>query len=115
MNSGTLATRRAARPVAMRFSARASTPVSKASRRAPITAADNHSRRPGRSAATWPRRTHHAYSSAPATRNRTESMSSGGMVRSATAIARYVDPQTTYTVASAAASFTYSSVPTSIY
>ena len=89
--SGTIATINAANPESSRVSAQATPPFPRRSRAPPTIAAARHSCHVGRARP----RLANAYSAIPATANRTADISSGGIVRSVTRIARYVEPQTT--------------------
>ena len=60
----------------------------------PTIVAASQFRTVGRSYRMWPRHTAQPYMIAPARMNRTPAIRNGGRVRSATRMARYVDPHT---------------------
>ena len=102
IHSGSMATSRAATPDAIRCSAQTTPPLPPTSRAAPTIAAARHCAGPSGSSARPPRHVETAKSTAPATRKRVAAMRNGGNVSMAMRIARYVEPQTMYTVPSAA-------------
>jgi hypothetical protein len=83
-------------------SAQTTAPFPPSSSAPPMIAAAAHCRRPGRSASASPRPIVNANMSPPATRKRTDAASSAGSVWFTIRIAKYVVPQTMYTVTSAA-------------
>ena len=72
-------------------SAHATRPLPPSSRKKPVTAWSRHCAAVGRAA---PRACSHASSNAPASTNRDPAMRNGGMSRTTTRIARYVEPHT---------------------
>ncbi len=88
IHRGTVATSSAAIPEGTVRSAHTTMPLPPRRSAPPTMAADRHWRRVGRSPSRSPRRIAHAYRMAPATRNRMEALRKGGMVRTATRIAR---------------------------
>src|SRR5205823_4621589 len=95
--SGIVATRSAATPESTRFSAHVIPPFPTVRSAPPAMSAATHARTPSRSR----RGGEIAKSRPPATRNRAADMRNGGIVRIASMIPRYVEPQTTYSVAKA--------------
>jgi hypothetical protein len=92
MKSGSTATRRAARPDAIRSSAQTTPPLPQRSISPPVRNAGPRSRRATRGA---PRTFANRRRALPATRYRTPDRVKGGIVSSPQRIARYVEPQTT--------------------
>jgi len=82
-----VATSRAAIPDGTYCSPTVTPPLPTASMAAPMISAERHWRRLGRSLRRSPRRTASAYIRPPAMRNRTDAISSGGMVSMATRMA----------------------------
>src|SRR3990172_5177508 len=97
-HSGSAPTTSAVSPDATRCSAHTTPPLPTSSSSVPMTAALCHCARVGAGA---PRERAHRNSTPPATRNRTAAMLKGGMVSMAIAMARYVEPQMTYSAANA--------------
>jgi hypothetical protein len=95
IHRGMVAMTRAAIPVGTLRSARTTPPLPTRSKRIPTMEAARHCGHPGLSPSRSPRRIAQAYRAPPATRKRTAAMSSGGRVRTASRMARYVEPQMT--------------------
>ena len=100
MNTGTTATRSAAIPDGTRCSAQLTAPLPPSSNRAPLINPTRHSTRFGHAAPS--RKRAHNSTISPARTNRALAISSGGSVCTAKRMARYVEPQMTYTAAKAA-------------
>jgi hypothetical protein len=90
---GRVAMSRAAMPEATVVSPSVTSPFPPRSRKPPMIAASRHSRRPGRGSPGRPRAVAR-YRMTPAIRNRIEPIAKGGIVSTATRMARYVEPQT---------------------
>jgi hypothetical protein len=101
IHTGTVATMRAASPESMLVSPILSKPLPHTSSRTAMISVERSWRPVGRWAPRAWRGPTTANITAPAVRNRKPAMSSGGIVSTATAIPRYVEPQRIHTVINA--------------
>ncbi len=96
IQTGTIATSRAAIPDGTVCSPQATMPIPPPRSRAPTIALSRHSRRLGAWNERPPRATDQVSRISPASTKRIAAMRNGGIVSTAIAIPRYVEPQTTY-------------------